>query len=287
MSIDDKLNSISTLIEVTTSTGTSRGTGFFYNQYAPTDKQGPQYRHIDAMWVVTNRHVLLPGQQGVAFAPSAVTLNIRKLTESGLMVWEPIKLSAEEVETLARFHPNRAVDVAAINILDHFIERLNSSDKYVAPYGLSVKDLPGDNSADVEVASDVIIVGYPRGFYDKVNLFPIVKSGIVASRWGVGFEGNPYFLIDSKLFPGSSGSVVLSKPNDLMIKNGQVMYAEEKHFSLLGIFSGEPQFEEPPVEIGDLVVTHKVGFNLGVVWYGELIEEVICQGVSPSQALAP
>ncbi len=240
MSIDDKLNSISTLIEVTTSTGTFRGTGFFYNQYAPTDKQGLQYRHIDAMWVVTNRHVLLPGQQGVAFAPSAVTLNIRKLTESGFMVWEPIKLSAEEVETLARFHPNRAVDVAAINILDHFIERFNSSDKYVAPHALSVKDLPGDNSADIEVASDVIIVGYPRGFYDKVNLFPIVKSGIVASRWGVGFEGNPYFLIDSKLFPGSSGSVVLSKPNDLMIKNGQVCMPQKSIFRFWESFRVSP-----------------------------------------------
>ena len=202
------------------------------------------------------------------------------------MIWDPIKLSTEEVENLARFHQNKAIDVAALNILNHVTERVKSSDKYVAPYGLSVEDFPGDNSVDVEVASDIIVLGYPRGFYDKINLFPIVKSGIVASRWGVGFEGNPYFLIDSKLFPGSSGSVVLSKPNDLMIKNGQVMYAKEKHFSLLGIFSGEPQFEGAPVEIGNLIVTHKIDFNLGVVWYGELIEEVISQGVSPSQALA-
>ena len=229
---------------------------------------------------------MLPEHQGAELAPSAVTLHLRKLTESGLLVWDPIVLPPEDFENLARFHPNRSVDVAALNILDIVTERVRSSDKYVAPHGLSVEDFPGDNSADIEVASDVIVVGYPRGFYDKINLFPIVKSGIVASRWGVGFEGNPYFLIDSKLFPGSSGSVVLSKPNDLMIKNGQVMYAKEKHFTLLGIYSGEPQFEEAPVEIGDLIVTQKIDFNLGVVWYGELIEEVISQGVSPSQALA-
>ena len=42
MSIDDTLNRISTLIEVTTGTGIYQGTGFFYKQLAPTDKQGPQ-----------------------------------------------------------------------------------------------------------------------------------------------------------------------------------------------------------------------------------------------------
>ena len=286
MSIDDKLSRISTLIEVTTGTGTYQGTGFFYNQLAPRNKQGPHYRHIEAMWVVTNRHVLLPEQQSAGLMPLAVTLYVRKLTESGLLIWDPIKLSPEEVENLARFHRNKAIDVAALNILDRVTERVKSSEQYVAPYGLSVEDLPGDNSVDVEVASDIVVVGYPRGYYDKINLFPIVKSGIVASRWGVGFQSNPYFLIDAKLFPGSSGSVVLSKPNDLMVKDGQIMYAKEKRFSLLGIFSGEPKFEEAPVEVGDLIVTHRSGFNLGIVWYGELIEEVISQGVSLSQALA-
>ena len=40
------------------------------------------------------------------------------------------------------------------------------------------------------------------------------------------------------------------------------------------------------MEIGDLIVTQKIDFNLGVVWYGGLVEEVISQGVSPSLALA-
>ena len=53
-----------------------------------------------------------------------------------------------------------------------------------------------------------------------MNLFPIVKSGIIASRWKTGFKGKPYFLIDAKLFPGSSGSVVITKPADFVIRNG-------------------------------------------------------------------
>ena len=123
------------------------------------------------------------------------------------------------------------------------------------------------------------MIGYPRGFYDQLHLFPIVKSGIVASRWGVPFQGKPYFLIDAKLFPGSSGSIVVSKPQQIAIHNGQIMYASEKQFAFLGIYSGEPFLEERPIELGDLVVTQKSGFNVGIVWYGHLVRDLIQGGV--------
>ena len=113
----------------------------------------------------------------------------------------------------------------------------------------------GKNNIEVEASSDVLIAGYPKGFYDHINLFPIVKSGIIASRWGAGFQGQPYFLIDAKLFPGSSGSVVISKPIDLVVKDGQVMLASEKQFAFLGVYSGEPKLQETPVVVGDLTIT--------------------------------
>jgi hypothetical protein len=111
-------------------------------------------------------------------------------------------------------------------------------------------------------------------------LFPIVKSGIVASRWGAPFQGNPCFLIDAKLFPGSSGSIVVSKPQQLAVHDGQLLYAREKQFAFLGIYSGEPFLEEQPVELGDLIVTRKSGFDVGIVWYGHLVGDIIERGVS-------
>jgi hypothetical protein len=74
---------------------------------------------------------------------------------------------------------------------------------------LNQKGLAGSNKIKVEVSDGVLVIGYPNGYYDEVNLFPIVKSGIVASMWGRNFKGEPCFLIDSRLFPGSSGSLVV------------------------------------------------------------------------------
>ena len=121
-----------------------------------------------------------------------------------------------------------------VNIYEVVTNRIKNSDQYAAPYFLHSDNFAGKNNIEVEASSDVLVAGYPKGFYDQVNLFPIVKSGImVASTVGSWFPRSTlYFLIDAKLFPGSSGSVVISKPIDLMVKNGKLMSASEKQFAL-------------------------------------------------------
>ena len=172
-------------------------------------------------------------------------------------------------------------------MLDLLTDRVEASQEYILPTTLSPDDFVANNEIDnVEAATDIIVVGYPRGFYDKVNLFPIVKSGIVASRWGAGFDGQPYFLIDAKLFPGSSGSVVLSKPSDFMVKSGRLMHAKEKQFAFLGVYSGDHTLLDEPVEVGDLTITRRTSLDLGVVWYADLVEEILDGGIELREAMA-
>ena len=203
-----------------------------------------------------------------------MTFNLRK--ESGnKVVWDPIVLGFEELADRARLHPNPGVDVCAIRILDLLTERLKSGEKYLNWYGVSAENLAGQNKINPHVGSKAMVVGYPRGFYDHVNVFPIVKSGIVATRWSAKFEGNPYFLIYAKLFPGSSGSIVISEPKNIAVENGQLLYAKEEQFAFLGIYSGELYQIHTPIEFDDLTIIRKSGFNVGVVWYGYLVDEII------------
>ena len=64
------------------------------------------------------------------------------------------------------------------------------------------------------------------------------------------------------------------------------MMADEKQFAFLGVYSGEHVLREAPVVVGNLTIAQTTGFDLGIVWYGELVEEIIEQGVSLSQALS-
>ena len=289
MNLNDTIHGMSTIVQTDTPYSSSQGTGFFYGRLDPSDGDGPQWRRVNEVWLVTNRHVLLPRIGEHEVLPTNFTFNLRKADPSGILQWEPVMLSIAEIGRLAKFHPDKQVDVAVLDISEAVIGRMEKIDQGFGSYLLYLlhcDKFAGNNNIDVEASSDVLVVGYPRGFYDDVNLFPIVKSGIIASRWGVGFQGKPYFLVDAKLFPGSSGSAVISKPTDLVVKGGQLLSSNEKQFAFLGIFSGEPKYEESPVVVGDLTITQSSGFNLGIVWYADLVEEIIDKGIPLNQALA-
>ncbi len=158
-------------------------------------------------------------------------------------------------------------------------DRIQSRGDYLPWHGISDQQLPDNQGMKIEVADDALVVGYPRGFYDTQNLFPVVKSGIIASRWGAFFNRQPYFLIDAKLFPGSSGSLVISKPQHFFTEGGEAYVTDNKQFAFLGIFSGEPVQQQTPIELEDLTIIRKSGYNVGVVWYGQLVSATVARGV--------
>ncbi len=284
MNLNDTFHFISTVLLTSAPGGSSQGTGFFYKRLEPTDKEGLQWRKIVGEWLVTNRHVLIPRINGAEVQPSSLTFHLRKVNGK-MLEWDPVTLSTTDLETMASFHPDKDVDVAVIDVAKLFKERRKNGPDFVHCTSVSKENFAGLNNINIEASSDVLVIGYPRGFYDDVNLFPIIKSGIVASRWGADFKGGRYFLIDAKLFPGSSGSIVVSKPIDMVVKDGQLYHSADKQFAFLGIFSGEPYRHELPVELDDMIIIQKSSFNLGIVWYADIVEEIIDSGIPLSSAI--
>ncbi len=283
MTLNDKLNLISTIIQVQTPFGQSQGSGFFYQTFGEDEinADGNAWQQINELWLITNKHVV--GQMdrsGNLILPDQLTFNLRK-NDNGQIKWFPITLNNEELRKRVKIHKNPVVDIAAVNVIDLIHSAVADSSNNIIGYaGVSENDLPGKNLIDVEVCDDVITIGYPKGFYDTHNLYPIVKSGIIASRWGGHFNGLPYVLIDSKLFPGSSGSLVISRPINQLFSKGHIYTAQEKQFAFLGVYSGEPFLQSTPIEFDDFTIVRKDGFNLGVVWYSYLIPQIVNDGVS-------
>jgi len=289
---NEAFHRISTVTITSSKKGTDGGTAFFYQQLGPANPEikGPQWRSVKKTWLVTNRHVVLPRMYKTAseydeILPDSFSFHMRKLRGNSLE-WDPITLSRSELIQRARFHIDSKVDVAVIEIQDLLLDRMKRG-KYVPWYPLSKEDFPSNKKISVGVSDDIVIVGYPRLYYDTVNLYPIVKTGIIASRWGAKFQGKSSFLIDAKLFPGSSGSIVVTKPKNIDIIDGSLAYSKEKVFALLGIFSGEPFEEGRKTELENMTIIEKLGYNVGIVWYADLIEEIIESGaphtVSPAE----
>ncbi len=281
MNIDDTLHGISTPLYVQVKGVSGQATGFFYEVLAAEEpnSKGYYWREVKETWIVSNRHVFLPKLEEKELIPDLITFYMRKIVGGGLQ-WDTFTLKHEDIKQRLKIHADPTFDIAILRIGDLVPKRIHGQNDWWS--AVSSDCLPHNCNIPVQVADDVIIVGYPRDFYDTHNLFPIVKSGMVASRWGMHFKNKPVFLIDAKLFPGSSGSIVLSKPTYSIVTDGPIAGSKEAHFAFLGVYSGEPYRQEEPIDLGDITITRKYGFNLGTVWYAELVVDIVNKGIEPS-----
>lgn len=258
----------------------THGTGFYYHVLSDTPVPNTKFREIKNMSLVTNRHVLFKKIDGVEYLPDDFEFNLRKVRDNKIS-WEPIHLDATEVQKRTKVAPIETIDVAVIDVHDLIVDKVKESTypdiRYISPFGVNKEQTLGNTKIPVEVGDDVLVIGYPYGYYDVVNCFPIVKSGTVASSLYNDFNGEPYFLVHAKLFPGSSGSLVISKPTNVISTDGRFLYSKEKQFAFLGIFSSNPYVK---ILENDEHKPSEAEFDVGKVWYGRLIEKIIERGIS-------
>ena len=279
MKFDDMLYGMTTIIEAHIGPYQSQGSGFFYNALGAKDpSKEEQWRKIEGTWLVTNRHVALPKINDKEMIPDIFTFNLRQIINEKVQ-WLPISLSKDEYIKRLKVHNNNLGDVAVIEVGDLIIDQIKQGISLMNFAGLTSDHLPENSKLTVNVGDEILVAGYPRGFYDMENKFPIVKAGVISSKWGCNFNGNPLFLIDSKLFPGSSGSVVLTKPQYIAMIDGNLMYNKNGSYLFLGIYSGEPIRKNAPIELEDITIIKKDSYNVGNVWYSTLVPEIIADGI--------
>lgn len=262
----------------------SQGSGFFYTELAkePTgpineEKQLGWYQ-VMGTWLVTNRHVVFPridepitGQKKET-VPDSFTFNFKEIVGDEIK-WIPVTLTQNELLKRTLLHPDNSVDVVAIKVDDLATSLMvsNAHPNMISTGKVTDRDLPSASPLTIEATSDVVICSYPHGFYDSVNKYPIVKSGIIASSWGKPFNGTRTFLVDANLFPGSSGGLVLSKPTDIARINGKVMHSDYKHYVFLGVYSGQYNYVVKNTDGSTKVES----YGLGIVWYSDLVHEIV------------
>lgn len=61
---------------------------------------------------------------------------------------------------------------------------------------------------DLSAMEEITFIGYPSGLRDEHNATPLIRKGITSTPAWNDFQGEPAFLIDAGVFPGSSGSPV-------------------------------------------------------------------------------
>lgn len=280
--LDKEFLFITTLITTTCEGKGYSGTGFFYQQSEPAMKDGK----LGNYWLVTNRHVVYSEKDASGKKKLVESLTFRVRAEEKAthkLIWLEMTMNQAELLQKVKVLPDASIDVSVIDIC----EKVNNELGKYNDINVTICPIEDSNLADksrfaIECSDDVIIIGYPQGFYDTVNLYPIVKNGTIASMWGADFRGTKGFAIDAKLFPGSSGSLVITKPRmEDLDKDGHLIFKKAKIYYCLGVYSGEPLFNRITIDVDGKPAIVQYTFDLGQVWYYKLIPDTIQNGVEP------
>ena len=164
------------------------------------------------LFLVTNRHVVRV--EGEHFFPDKLRVRLHINSQDH---------TQNEDYEIALYRDNKSVwrekpgvDLVAIELSKPDMLRfvlISLSPKFLPPNDLVIS--PGD---------ELMIVGYPFGFSDALHNYPVVRTGAVASYYPTPFQGRPYFLVDARLHPGTSGSPVLTAPSNVMRTSGAAVY---------------------------------------------------------------
>lgn len=131
----------------------------------------------------------------------------------------------------------------------------------------------------VRPTSNVTLIGYPYGYYDRKNALPIWKTGSVATEPAVDFDGKPLIVIDISAFPGMSGAPAFAISYGMYeTEGGGTTVGGARRF--LGVYASmqmlkEKKFLEELAHGTQLGIVTQESLELGHVWKAKLIIETI------------
>ena len=241
------------------------GTGFF------VELEPNKETHAPMLVLVTNKHVV----------DTAKSLKlVFTVGAGGEPTDKTYSVSLDGFRPLWRFHPDANVDLCALQLsVVLSMAHRKGIELMISPFSVQQIAFKDDFQKMVH-GEDVYMVGYPDGIRDTVNNQPIFRRGVLATSPRFDFEGKPHFLTDMAVFPGSSGSPIVSIRYGMCVDTRRLVYRdfENGKVKLLGVVFATC-LHNSLGKIYEIPATNKVSLtkipnNLGVVVKADRIIEL-------------
>ncbi|HKB58930.1 MAG TPA: serine protease [Gallionellaceae bacterium] len=174
---------------------TSAGTSFVFQDVAsPSEHQ---------LFLVSNKHVVAGAEEGYLYFPT-------EGSDGRPVKGKPFFVRNDMFWMQWHGHPDPDVDVAVMP-LSWQLDMIARGGTKVFLRPIALDEVAGPSTLEsLDVTAPVLFVGFPNGMFDEKHYLPIFRRGYVATAPDYDFNGEPVFLIDASVFPGSSGSPVFT-----------------------------------------------------------------------------
>jgi hypothetical protein len=117
----------------------------------------------------------------------------------------------------------------------------------------------------VELGTSVLIVGFPLGVHDELHRLPVARQAVIASSFGIRFQGKGYFLTDARLHRGTSGAPVVTRESAPRAGRADLAWR------LLGIHATR-------LDIANRDAEKDEALGLNCAWYADILMTLTADG---------
>jgi len=223
----------------------------YAQQQLLTNASGFFFARDERLFLVTSRHVVIDEANG--HAPDRLEIELHS---------DPGNMAISTMFSIPLYRDGAGVwrqgvdgggqiDVAAVEI-ERAALPASIVHRAFTPAHLYGADDP------IAVGASLLVVGFPLGFHDTLHHMPVVRQAVVASAFGLRFDGQGYFLTDARTHRGTSGAPVVMRATDA----ARAQY--DLAWILLGVHSAV--FD---VGTRDLDIDEALGLNCA--WYADIL----------------
>ena len=222
-----------------------------------TSASGFFFERDGRLFFITSLHVLFDGPSG--HTPDRIEIDVRtdardltRVATLSILLYRDGKATWRHARD-----GGGVVDVAALEL-----------DRREMPDGCAIRAFGPQHLAagfdQFGVGDRLAIPGFPLGFFDTLHHLPVVRQASIASHFGVRFQGQGYFLTDSRLHRGASGAPVVARDDSL----GALPWR------LLGVHSAR-------MDMGNRDAGQDETLGLNAAWYADILLTLTAQQAEP------
>jgi S1-C subfamily serine protease len=223
----------------------------FDQQQVLTNASAFFFERDSRLFLVTSRHVLI--DEPSDHRPDRVEIELHI---------DPDNMASSTAFSIPLYHNGEAVwrqgidaggqiDVAVVQIDRRALPRSTVYRAFTPAHLYDPRD-------QVAVGTSLLVVGFPLGFHDTLHHMPVVRHAVVASAFGLRFQGQGFFLTDARTHRGTSGAPVVMR----------TLKHESPHdgmpWTLLGVHSAV-------FDVGTRDVNLDEALGLNCAWYADIL----------------
>jgi len=220
-------------------------------QQSLTNATGFFFERDGRLYVVTSRHVVL--DEASDHHPDRIEIELH-VNERNLA--ETVQFSIPLYRNGKSVWREGLDSAGAIDVVALLLERAALPKKLLLQ-SFAPANLVGRLDT-VEMGAPVLIVGFPLGVHDTLHRLPVARQSVIASAFGIRFQGKGYFLTDARLHRGTSGAPVVAR------KHAQGDGRSDFPWMLLGVHSSR-------LDVVNRDASQDEILDLNCAWYADIL----------------